>query len=283
MIDVKLLKAHISEHTAIACHAYTQETIRRKCREQSLALGRPVNKLLSILDLTGLSLDVKEALPLVKAMAGVDERYYPETLGATLILNAPGIFTVIWGIAKTFLDADVVAKVKVCSKSESLAKLGEYFDDVSVLPVELVPNGTADLFTTADSKAMSAAMTAKETAECTPVTVPRNTIHPVELKIDATEHPQVVSWWFKANDDLKYKVDYAKDGDAKLKGVRPSTSVDPHKNPIEGEIYVSAGQSGKFTLYLNNNSLFTERRCLYYLRARPAKDYEIALRAAPTQ
>ena len=80
LIDVKILKSHISEHTAIACHAYTQETIRKKCREQSLALGRPVNKLLSILDLTGLSMDVTDALPLVKAMAGVDERYYPETL-----------------------------------------------------------------------------------------------------------------------------------------------------------------------------------------------------------
>ena len=38
---------------------------------------------------------------------------YPETLGKTLIINAPSIFKMIWGLVKPMLDVRTQAKIEV--------------------------------------------------------------------------------------------------------------------------------------------------------------------------
>jgi hypothetical protein len=59
---------------------------------------------------------------------------FPETLGATLIINAPTIFSVAWGIVKGFIDPRTQAKVTVLGSAyqERLTELMGGEDNVPV-------------------------------------------------------------------------------------------------------------------------------------------------------
>jgi len=46
---------------------------------------------------------------------------YPETLGKTLIINAPSIFKMIWGLVKPMLDVRTQAKIEVGGSGAGLA------------------------------------------------------------------------------------------------------------------------------------------------------------------
>lgn len=56
---------------------------------------------------------------------------YPETLGKTLIINAPSMFAVLFKAVKPMLDARTQAKIKVCSSSY-LSELRKYVDDENI-------------------------------------------------------------------------------------------------------------------------------------------------------
>lgn len=60
---------------------------------------------------------------------------FPETLGATLIINAPTIFSVAWGIVKAFIDPRTQAKVTVLGSAYE-EKLTELMGGKDRVPVE---------------------------------------------------------------------------------------------------------------------------------------------------
>jgi len=53
----------------------------------------------------------------VKSLLGkitsVDQSNYPEMMGRTFIINAPGMFKFVWAIVKRFLDARTLTKIDV--------------------------------------------------------------------------------------------------------------------------------------------------------------------------
>lgn len=52
---------------------------------------------------------------LLSKITSVDQGNYPEMMGKTFIINAPGMFKLVWGIVKRFLDARTLTKIEVGS------------------------------------------------------------------------------------------------------------------------------------------------------------------------
>lgn len=65
------------------------------------------------------------------AITALDQDNYPETLGKTLIINAPSVFKMVWGIVKPMLDARTQAKIEVCP-SNYLPTLARWVDMDSI-------------------------------------------------------------------------------------------------------------------------------------------------------
>lgn len=42
----------------------------------------------------------------------IDQGNYPEMMGKAVIINAPGMFKLVWGIVKRFLDARTLSKIE---------------------------------------------------------------------------------------------------------------------------------------------------------------------------
>jgi hypothetical protein len=277
-----VIQKFISIETAISCHIVTQETLRKRCREQSVECKRYIAKFLGIVDLTGVELSMSDVFHILKAMTQVDERYYPETLGNMVVVNAPTIFSVLWSMVKKFIDPETATKIIICKQSNTEETLRRFFDDLSQLPIEIISCGREGLFSNTTLEETNAWFEEREAKLTQQTSISRNKTFPVEVKVNATDTPQVVEWWFRSNDDMRYSVSYTKDGaDGKAKNVRAPVAVDSHKCPVEGNVYISAGQTGTITLQLINNSMFTSRSVTYYLRFRDAKSYEIAARAKP--
>lgn len=75
-----------------------------------------------------LSGDVRRMLGSITAL---DQDNYPETLGKTLIINAPSVFKMVWGIVKPMLDLRTQAKIEVCP-SNYLPTLARWVDMDSI-------------------------------------------------------------------------------------------------------------------------------------------------------
>ena len=50
---------------------------------------------------------------MLRKIAQIDQDYYPENLGVTLVVDAPWSFTTAWSVVKMFLDTKTAAKFKV--------------------------------------------------------------------------------------------------------------------------------------------------------------------------
>ncbi|KAK9838539.1 hypothetical protein WJX81_006074 [Elliptochloris bilobata] len=107
--EERMLKFHVQEYER--CARY----IMPAC---SIVAGRHIDQTFAIIDLKGVGL--KHLTGEVKKMLGkitsIDQNNYPEMMGHTCIINAPGVFKVIWTIIKPMLDPRTQAKIEVLSK-----------------------------------------------------------------------------------------------------------------------------------------------------------------------
>jgi len=109
-------------------------------------LGKSVDGFLMIIDVGDMTMNkvTREFLWLVQRIAEVDQKHYPERLGAMFIINAPGVFPLVWKGIKPWLDVRTTNKIKVHSKREQWEPaLLEVIDDPSQLPVEYGGTGPA--------------------------------------------------------------------------------------------------------------------------------------------
>ena len=76
-----------------------------------------MSKMCNVIDVGELSLydtvSHSEVLAVLRKIAQIDQDYYPENLGVTLVVAAPWSFTAAWSVVKVFLDAKTAAKFKV--------------------------------------------------------------------------------------------------------------------------------------------------------------------------
>lgn len=104
----------------------------------SARTGSTIHKMCNIVDLRGASLRLasRKAMLVFKGIAAIDQAKcapatrpaipvshaaccsYPETMGATYVVNAPWIFATVWKVARVFLDEGVRAKVNILAEGE---------------------------------------------------------------------------------------------------------------------------------------------------------------------
>ncbi|KAL6781574.1 SEC14 [Auxenochlorella protothecoides x Auxenochlorella symbiontica] len=122
--EERMLKYHVQEYER--CLKY----IFPAC---SKVAGHQVNTTFAILDVKGVGLKhlTGETRRILSEIVEIDSNNYPETLGKTLIINAPSMFAVLFKAVKPMLDARTQAKIKVCSSSY-LSELRKYVDDENI-------------------------------------------------------------------------------------------------------------------------------------------------------
>jgi len=106
-----------------------EHTLRVKYPACSKHAGRTINQSLVIMDLDGLSFSTwnSQTRSMLQRLTGLLSDHYPETMGALFVVNAPGFFSVIWNVAKRFLDPGTQRKIHILG-SNFEKELFEYID-----------------------------------------------------------------------------------------------------------------------------------------------------------
>jgi hypothetical protein len=133
-IDMRALNGVTNEDRMLRYHVQEYErALRYIFPACAAAAGCHVSTTLAVMDLKGVGLrhmsgEVKRILT---AVTRTDQDNYPETLGKTLIINAPGVFRAIWAVVKPMLDARTQAKIEVCP-ADFLKVLTKWVDPASI-------------------------------------------------------------------------------------------------------------------------------------------------------
>lgn len=84
----------------------------------SRAVGHPVETSCTILDLGGVSLgNFYRVKDYVAQAASIGQDRYPECMGKFYIINAPWMFSTVWGFVKPWLDEVTVSKIDILGSS----------------------------------------------------------------------------------------------------------------------------------------------------------------------
>jgi hypothetical protein len=119
----ELLK-YCTEDQVIERHIRYMEYVARRCKFISEKLGKPVEKAVMIVDLTGMQFTIESAgMRCFKRTTNIDQKFYPESLFRMVIINAPMSFRGVWAIAKPWLDPVTQAKIQIVgSKYQKVLK-----------------------------------------------------------------------------------------------------------------------------------------------------------------
>eukprot|EP00889_Picochlorum_renovo_P007378 jgi/Picre1/34408/NNA_001877.t1 len=145
-INMKALKNITTIDRMIRYHVQEYErAIKYIFPACSRAKGMHISQTLAILDLKGVGLRhlSGEVKTILSTITGIDQANYPETLGKTLIINAPAVFRAIWTIVKPMLDPRTQAKIEVCP-SNYMSVLTKWVD-VESIPSYLGGKSTGSL------------------------------------------------------------------------------------------------------------------------------------------
>jgi hypothetical protein len=104
--------------TLVRYHVWEQEACMLLCEEQSRKLGVIVETITVVIDIKDMQMRQvnRDFLSMIKRIADIDQRLYPETLGALYIINAPSLFPFVWRVVKEFIDAKTAEKIHILSK-----------------------------------------------------------------------------------------------------------------------------------------------------------------------
>jgi hypothetical protein len=69
----------------------------------------------------------------LKQVAQCDQSNYPEVLQRVYVVNAPFIFSTVWGVIKGFLDKRVQDKIRILGGSKA-AQMKVLADDLPIHP-----------------------------------------------------------------------------------------------------------------------------------------------------
>ncbi|CAM9708001.1 unnamed protein product [Chrysoparadoxa australica] len=112
------LKKLTSREQLIQMHIWEQEATIGLMRKRSLDQGRLIDSLVAIIDCGGMRIGqvTKDFVRVMKAIATIDQRMYPEMLGQMFIINTPAAFPFIWSTFSVLLDARTTSKIKIMAK-----------------------------------------------------------------------------------------------------------------------------------------------------------------------
>jgi hypothetical protein len=88
----------------VQSHKYGLELLMRRAHEESLKRGKRIDTFATIIDLEGLSLSHRQAIPILSACTAFDAKYYPERIGRLVVINAPWIAPYLYQLVQNFVD-----------------------------------------------------------------------------------------------------------------------------------------------------------------------------------
>jgi hypothetical protein len=115
-IDVdKIFKATTEERWLRYYIREYEILVNYKFRACSKMKGTVVEQTFNITNLAGISLSMLtgNVKTMMQKLSNIGRNYYPEILGKSFLINAPFIFSMMWGIVKGFLDVKTVEKITV--------------------------------------------------------------------------------------------------------------------------------------------------------------------------
>jgi len=145
--DAPGLLARLGEEEMIKHAIWTRELISKGkwIHKYEKAMKRPVRRITIIEDLDGLSRRMLwgGTLGAYNKIMRLDQDNYCETAKKLIIIRAPWIFRMIWGMVSYFFDPGVVAKMQFCGYDDYLEVLEKHMD-LTILPKELFENGKGE-------------------------------------------------------------------------------------------------------------------------------------------
>ncbi|RXG53048.1 SEC14-like protein 2 [Armadillidium vulgare] len=136
-MDIRGLISSSSNENIIKYNIQVFEKVLEIWRTKSRDLEKPIRRGVFILDLEHFSLGDftwKPALNLMLKGTKIYEANYPEVMKYTFVINAPKTHTVVYNIAKPFLHANTIKRIKIYGKKGWKEDLLKEID-VDQLPV----------------------------------------------------------------------------------------------------------------------------------------------------
>jgi hypothetical protein len=140
---VSELKKLTTETRLINNHMWEQEKMMELMRRRSEETGHIVDTVVIVLDVGGMRLSqvTKDFIAIMKAIANIDQRYFPEMLGQMFIVNTPRLFSVAWSIFSPLLDSRTTEKIKIHSRVKDAQPALHTAMDPAILPPEYTGTG----------------------------------------------------------------------------------------------------------------------------------------------
>ncbi|KAF9995527.1 cytosolic factor, phosphatidylinositol/phosphatidylcholine transfer protein, partial [Entomortierella chlamydospora] len=115
VIDIKTLFKVTDEERMTKQHVLSYEVlITDRMPACSRKAGHHIEQCCTILDLKGVSLrQFANAFGFIKRTSAIAQNYYPEMMGKMYVINAPMMFTSVWGMVKPLLDEVTVKKIVI--------------------------------------------------------------------------------------------------------------------------------------------------------------------------
>jgi len=105
----------VDEELLVLGHMHFMERCMIAMEQSSIANHKRVETLITAIDTKGLYLGHSKMVKMFKTTTGCDQWFYPETLGAFYMLNAPSLLPTVYGLIKPLLDPVTQEKIHLLS------------------------------------------------------------------------------------------------------------------------------------------------------------------------
>ncbi|CAM9792836.1 unnamed protein product, partial [Phaeothamnion confervicola] len=122
----------------VRSHLWEQEKTLAQMRRRTARGGQIVDSFVVVIDVAGMRIGqvTKDFISLMKQVAHVDQRMFPECLGAMFIINTPAPFAYIWAMFTPMLDPRTVAKIRIFARPRDWQPALLELVDAAILPPE---------------------------------------------------------------------------------------------------------------------------------------------------
>jgi hypothetical protein len=236
------------------CHVWDMENKRIRSLEQTKKLGRLIDTHTNVLDMEGLTLSIKDLLPILNFVTDQDLKYYPETLGQTIVLNAPSFAPMMWGLIQKFLDPEVAKRVVILSYDykETLLKL----IDKSQVPKQFGGEHSFEFPKFDYQTTLQWFEDEEKKMGCSTTNVAAGST--LDLTEDVEQGANLkISYAFRTvGYDIYFSIDFVP-ADTKTKvSIVPSTRYDSHKCKIFGKVEYKVPSKGQIVCSWDNSQSY---------------------------
>jgi hypothetical protein len=219
-------------------------------------------KMVSVMDLKGLTMRFSYLLHFLQALTDIDAAHYPETLKTIYVTNAPAAFPAIWTMIKVFLDAQIASRVRIFSPGVEETLITEVFGSVENMPVEFGGQKTGTFVPLPDLKTAQTNLASRSAQlDLKTVSIAAGASEEVELEVDGSADTTFQWYYAPEGYDLGLSVTFVEG--TSVTNVRGFKKV-AHPSLDWGIYSVPAGKVGKLVLKFDNTHSWMRSKTARY-------------------